>query len=145
MTRSKLDPKALRLRLADLPSGYHPGQQAYLDLCDLEGHPDPRGPPSPGTELTPQSPAAEVGKAYPFQLYTHCGVGFAVDFDHSFWDLADAGWQGQDGNPPPGIGNPYQAGTMTLVDPEHARFDFAGGSIHFTRHIGPKIVPGLCS
>jgi hypothetical protein len=44
---------------------------------------------------------------------------------------------------------------MRLVDSMHARFDFtpatwaasaasAPASIHFTRHIGPKIVPSFC-
>ena len=276
-----LDPRALRLRLSDLPPGYHPEQQAYLDLCDLEGHPDlggrcaallralgrysaywteytnlghevpgplfvdgavivaqsapgakaamrvadvlvnpdvsnlrvkripngvqigqetrryatwslsvgqrmrayavvwrdgrvmgavvtggvPRagalreaelyatilhghlrsGSLSSGPELTTHSQPAELGKAYPFQLYTHCGVEYAVDFDGAFWDLADPAWQSRSGNPPSGIGNPYQGGTMTLLDPDHARFAFSGGSIAFIRHIGPKLVPGPCS
>jgi hypothetical protein len=33
---------------------------------------------------------------------------------------------------------------MTLIDAEHARFDFDGGSILFTRHKGPKTIPGFC-
>lgn len=97
-----------------------------------------------GIQLQPRSQAAERGKAYPYRLYTHCGVDYAVDFDASFWDLADPAWAGSNGNPPVGIGNPYQDGTMTLLDAGHARFDFSGGTIHFTRHIGPKIAP-LCS
>jgi hypothetical protein len=103
------------------------------------------GPASAGLELTPHSQAVVVGKPYPFQLYTHCGVEYAVDFDAALWDLADPAWQSQNGNPPPGIGNPYQGGTMTLVDADHARFNFSGGSISFVRHVGPKLVPGPCS
>jgi hypothetical protein len=57
----------------------------------------------------------------------------------------DPAWQSRNGNPPPGIGNPYQDGTMRLIDPDHARFDFSRGSIAFARHIGPKLVPGPCS
>lgn len=33
----------------------------------------------------PRSSPVELGKAYPYKLYTHCGVDLAVDFDGSFW------------------------------------------------------------
>lgn len=82
----------------------------------------------------PLSPPAELGKAYPFQLYTHCGVDLAVDFDGSFWQLS---------NPeevPESLGDPSQEGTMTLIDSDYARFDFAGGSLLFIRHQGPKYI-----
>ena len=82
----------------------------------------------------PLSPSAELGKAYPFKLYTHCGADLAVDFDGSFWQLS---------NPtevPQSLGDPSQEGTMTLIDPDHARFDFEGGSLWFIRHQGPKYI-----
>jgi hypothetical protein len=41
-------------------------------------------PVSGGLELNPRSARAQLGVAYPFQLYTHCGVDFSVDFDGSF-------------------------------------------------------------
>jgi len=112
-------------------------------------------PPAQGLRLQPHSAYVAAGRAYPFRLYTHCGIDFATDFDHAFWDVADAAWRGSNGNPPGGIGNPFQMGTMTLVDRGHARFDIAdsgdaapssrGGSIRFIRHRGPKIVPGYCA
>jgi hypothetical protein len=111
-----------------------------------------------GLLLQPHSPRVAPGRAYPFRLYTHCGVNFSVDFDHSFWDLTDRTWADRpDGaGPHAGLGNPFQTGTMTLVDAMHARFDFVPlgpntglpsrtEHIHFTRHIGAKIVPGYCS
>jgi hypothetical protein len=119
-------------------------KEAALYATILHGHLHSALLPS-GMELTPHSQPVEVGKAYPLQLYTHCGVDYSVDFDAAFWDLADPAWQSRNGNPPPGIGNPYQDGTIRLIDPDHARFDFSGGSIPFTRHIGPKLVPGPCS
>lgn len=110
-----------------------------------------------GLLLQPRSPHVEPGKPYPFHLYTHCGVNFSVDFDHAFWDLTDPRWADQPGGmgPHKGLDNPFQSGTMTLVDARHARFDFvpitsetstAGppASIHFTRHVGPKIVASYC-
>ncbi len=112
-------------------------------------------PATQGLQLQPHSAYVAAGHAYPFRLYTHCGIDFATDFDHAFWDVADAAWRGSNGNPPSGIGNPFQMGTMTLVDRGHARFDIAdsgstvssarGGSIRFVRHRGPKIVPGYCA
>jgi hypothetical protein len=45
----------------------------------------------------------------------------------------------------PRIGNPFQKGTMTLVDSNQPRFDFTGGHIRFTRYLGPKVSPGACS
>ena len=111
-----------------------------------------------GLLLWPHSARAQRGKPYPFRLYTHCGVNFSVDFDHAFWDLTDPRWTDQPSGLGPNkrLGNPFQSGTMTLVDARHARFDFvpitpgsataaAPASIHFTRHVGPKIVPGFCS
>jgi hypothetical protein len=88
---------------------------------------------------TPQSARVERGKAYPFVLYTHCGVDYDTDFDGSFWDAEEKNYA------PASLGNPAQRGTMTLTDDDHATFEFEGGSILFTRHIGPKVIPGLCA
>jgi hypothetical protein len=111
-----------------------------------------------GLLLRPHSPYVTPGKAYPLRLYTHCGANFDVDFDHAFWDLTDPNWGDQPGGAGPhqGLGNPFQSGTMTLIDPTHARFDFvsptwatgtpgASASIRLTRRVGPKIVPGYCA
>ena len=83
----------------------------------------------------PLSPQADLGKAYPFQLYTHCGADYAVDFDGSFWQLSNPS------EVPMSLGNPYQEGEMTLINPEYARFDYAGSSLLFIRHKGPKYAP----
>jgi hypothetical protein len=86
--------------------------------------------------VQPKSARAEKGKAYPYQLYTHCGIDFSVDFDGSFWDAT--------GTRPAGIGNPIQKGTLTLIDTRHARFSYDKGSIGYTRHAGVKTIPYLC-
>lgn len=111
-----------------------------------------------GLLLEPHSARARPGRAYPFRLYTHCGANFSVDFDHSFWDLTDRTWADRPAGTGPheGLGDPFQPGTMTLVDATHARFDFVPldpntglpgrtEQIHFTRHTGPKILLGYCS
>lgn len=88
---------------------------------------------------TPQSARVERGKAYPFVLYTHCGVDYSTDFDGSFWDVVEKNYA------PASLGNPAQKGTMILIDDDHAMFEFEGGSILFTRHLGPKVLPGFCA
>jgi hypothetical protein len=80
----------------------------------------------------PRTPPAELGKAYPYELYTHCGVDLAVDFDGSFWQLSHPT------EVPKSLGDPSQEGTMTLIAADSARFDFADGSLFFIRHQGPK-------
>ena len=102
--------------------------------------PDPSGPPpTPGVVLTPNSARVQQGQSVPFVLYTHCGIDFDTDFDGSFWDAVHPQEWSTD------IGNPFQQGTMTLIDTNHARFTWTGGSIDYTRHVGPKVVPGLCA
>ncbi len=99
--------------------------------------------PTVGIILTPMSPPAQVGRSYAFDLLTHCGVNYHVDFDRSFWEATIPVWDGS-GNPPPNLRNPFQDGTMTLLDTDHARFDYSGGAIPFRRLTGAKVVNGLC-
>jgi hypothetical protein len=90
----------------------------------------------------PRSGRAAIGQAYDFALYTHCGINDApVDFDGSFWDAVYTPASVVEvANPPPGMGNPGQSGTMTLLDTDHARFTFTGGAVDFTRHSGRKLI-----
>ena len=69
-------------------------------------------------EEKPRCPGAEIGKAYPFALYTHCGIRSA-DFDGRRW-IADPILGSA--NPPPGWGNPADKGSMELVSEDRARF-----------------------
>ena len=61
-----------------------------------------------------------VGGAADFDLYTHCGINGIM--------IAGRWWQAElplndgQGNPPTGWGNPYQPGTLRLVDEETAVF-----------------------
>jgi hypothetical protein len=136
----------------------HPTNQAPYDVLLSQlgtfhlkrrypgGQPDLRTPtpalPS-GRVMQPKSPRAELGKPYPIVLYTHCGLDHMVDFDGSFWDALEPGHRASNNlNPPPGVGNPTQRGTITLVDEGHARFEFGNRVFYFHRHAGPKLVPG---
>ena len=64
--------------------------------------------------------AIQVGGADRAQLYTHCGINGIM--------IAGRWWQAErplndgEGNPPTGWGNPYQPGTLRLVDEETAVF-----------------------
>jgi hypothetical protein len=103
--------------------------------------PGPTLPPIPTSTpiiLQPQSTPVSLGKPYPFRLYTHCGIDFNTDFDGSFWDASDKPYN------PRSLDSSIQTGAMTLIDTNHARFDWDGGSLDFDRHIGPKILPGFC-
>jgi hypothetical protein len=73
---------------------------------------------APGEGQALSSP--EVGIAYPFDLYTHCGV-LGTDVGGVWFAAAPPLVEGA-GNPPAGWGNPYQPGTLTLVDTEEAVF-----------------------
>jgi len=94
--------------------------------------------------LTPMSAPAAVNHPYPFELTTHCGVNYAVDFNGSFWDATIPVYEGA-GTAPTPIDQPTQKGTMTLQDADHAQFDYGNQRIPFRRHLGPKIVHGLCA
>jgi hypothetical protein len=88
--------------------------------------------------------AAAVGSPQPYRLYTHCGISEARIGQHYFeavHPLSD----GQ-GNPPPGWGNPYQPGTMTLLAPTTAVFrDQAGHQVQFRLRPGATRFLRLCS
>jgi hypothetical protein len=69
-------------------------------------------------------PSAEVGTAYPFDLYTHCGI-LGADVG-GVWFAADPQLV-QESGPPAGWGNPYQRGTLVLESTDEAVFrDDAG-------------------
>ena len=69
----------------------------------------------------------EVGVTYPFELYTHCGV-VGADVG-GVWFAADPPLV-EAGGPPPGWGDPYQRGTLTLESTDVAAFrDDAGHEV----------------
>ena len=85
-----------------------------------------------------------AGKSAPYSLYTHCGVSEARVGSRYFvavHPLSDGA-----GNPPAGWGNPYQAGTMTLVSATEAEFtDTVGHRVIFRARPGAKTFLRVCS
>jgi hypothetical protein len=91
----------------------------------------------------PRSGHADLGVAYRFQLYTHCGLDAptAMDFDGSFWDPVSPGPTSDgSGNPPAGYGNPYDQGTITLISPTRAQYRSRSGMVsQWNRQAGAQI------
>jgi hypothetical protein len=79
----------------------------------------------------------ETGHTISYRLFTHCGVRSAELNERTFF--AQPPLDDGNGNPPPGWGNPYDDGSLTLVDQHTAVFrDLAGNTARFTdRPAGP--------
>lgn len=93
---------------------------------------------------TSATAALVVGSTRPYQLYTHCGVD-EVRIGNRYFEAEHPLSDGQ-GNPPPGWGNPYQQGTMTLLSPTEAVFrDQAGHQVRFRLRPGATAFRLLCS
>jgi hypothetical protein len=74
----------------------------------------------------------EVGVPYRIELYTHCGIDFWTQFDGSYWDAVK--YDNSTGNPPQGLGNPSDFGTMTLLSKREAEYVSESGKVfRFTR------------
>ena len=102
----------------------------------------PTTPASPSTAAA--AAAAAAGSARPYQLYTHCGIDEAR-IGNRYFEAVHPLSDGQ-GNPPPGWGNPYQPGTMTLLSTAEAVFrDHAGHQVQFQLRPGATGFKHLCS
>ena len=89
------------------------------------------------------SVSIRVGKSSPYSLYTHCGV-LAATINGRIFYAQPALTDGQ-GNPPPGWGNPYDPGELTVQSTTTIDFhDASGHSAHFTIAAGRSPVP-VCS
>jgi hypothetical protein len=90
------------------------------------------------------TPAATAGQPQPYRLYTHCGIDEARIGNRYFEAVHPLGVRLA--NPPPGWGNPYQQGTMTLLSPTKAVFrDLAGHQVQFRLRPGATAFKRLCS
>ena len=99
---------------------------------------------SPARPSTPTTAAAAARSPQPYQLYTHCGIDEAR-IGNRYFEAVHPLSDGQ-GNPPPGWGNPYQQGTMTLLPPAGAVFrDHAGHQVQFRLRPGATAFKHLCS
>ena len=94
-------------------------------LAGCESTSSPAAPPSPAAATT------MAPKPVPYDLYTHCGIDYAR-VGNRYYEATPPLSDGS-GNPPPGWGNPYQPGTLTVISPTQAVFtDTAGHRVVFT-------------
>ena len=105
------------------------------------------GPAGPSGSPAPRPSAAArtvAGSPQPYRLYTHCGIDEArigSRYFEAVHPLSDG-----NSNPPPGWGNPYQQGTMTLLSPTEALFsDNAGHHVPFRLRRGAKSFKRICA
>ena len=78
-------------------------------------------------EVPPQGPAVEIGRAYPYELYVHCGIRDAR-FDGRLW-MADPMLSDGSGNPPMDWAPADSVGVMELVNNDLAVFTAGSGRI----------------
>lgn len=113
----------------------------------------PSGTIQPGAQETAESTvpisssfpisAPPTASATPYRLYTHCGIDEAkigATFYEAHTPLHDGAH-----NPPPGWGNPYQDGTMTITSATEAVFrDDKGHEVVFRVRPGATDFKQLC-
>ena len=78
------------------------------------------GPPKRAAlNKPPYATGAEAGETYDYVLYTHCGIKW-TRIDGVWWETQplDDG----SGNPPPGWSNPFDAGSLKMLDDDTAIF-----------------------
>lgn len=115
---------------------------AALVVAGLGACADRTGAPAHLTPVT--TPAAGSRTSYPYALYTHCGINEANIAGR--WYVADIPRSDGNGNPPPGWGNPYQPGTITIRSATRAEFaDRAGHRVAFTLRPGATGPRQICS
>jgi hypothetical protein len=86
---------------------------------------------SPAAAPTAAAARTAAPKPVPYNLYTHCGIDY-VRVGNRYY-VAIPPLSDGSGNPPPGWGNPYQPGTLTVISPTQAVFtDKAGHRVVFT-------------
>jgi hypothetical protein len=77
---------------------------------------------------TPSTSVSASGK--PFDLYTHCGVE-NTRIRGVWWHANPALYNRWRTGPPPGWGDPYQVGTLTMLSDDRAVFEALGQQVVF--------------
>jgi hypothetical protein len=96
-----------------------------------------------GGSAPPPATSASAANSMPYDLYTHCGIDEAR-INGRFYEAVKPLSDGNS-NPPPGWGNPYQHGTMTLASPSEAVFtDNAGHRVVFKVRAGATGFKHVC-
>jgi hypothetical protein len=99
-------------------------------------------PPAAQTIDTSTS-STTTASSVPFDLYTHCGI-FEARVQDTFF-AADQPLDDGHGNPPPGWGNPYQSGTITVSGSQAVFQDNRGHTVTFHERTGATNFLRTCS
>lgn len=92
----------------------------------------------------PISARVQAGVLYAYEALTHCGfTATTFDFDGSFWAPVNPAAEGAP-NPPPGIGNPVDEGSIGLAGPDEAVFRSASGILVPLRRVVGPVDTFLC-
>jgi hypothetical protein len=78
----------------------------------------------------PYDAGVTIGESYRYKMYTHCGVHW-TRIDGVWWETSPLGED--EATPPNGWGNPFDEGTMTIVDHQTAVYEGPDGDVTFTR------------
>ena len=76
--------------------------------------------PAPAPATATAAARTTAPKPVPYNLYTHCGIDY-VQVGNRYYEATPPLSDGS-GNPPPGWGNPYQPGILTVISPTQAVF-----------------------
>lgn len=89
----------------------------------------------------PYGPGVTVGETYDYGLYTHCGIEWAR-IDGVWWRTPPL----DDGNanPPPGWGNPYDAGRLVIDTETTATYTSDAGTAVELERTGRIEAPFAC-
>lgn len=99
-------------------------------------------PAAPMTKASPETltPAAS---GMPSRLYTHCGIK-ELRVEDTFF-VAETPLDDGQGNPPPGWGNPYQDGAVTVSGSKAIFRDDNGHIVTFLARPGATDFLNICS
>lgn len=78
-----------------------------------------------------------------FDLYTHCGI-YELTYDNK-WYVRDGGRLDDNGNPPPGWGNPTQKGSLRIIKNRATFSDPQGHHEAFTLRPGATSPLNVCA
>jgi hypothetical protein len=102
---------------------------ALLAACSSSS--SPAAAPTAARTTAPTAARTTAPKPVPYNLYTHCDIDY-VRVGNRYYEATPPLSDGS-GNPPPGWGNPYQAGTLTVISTTQVVFtDKAGHRVVFT-------------
>jgi len=100
------------------------------------------GPATPMSKASPETPIP-AASGLPSRLYTHCGIK-ELRVEDTFF-IAETPLDDGQGNPPPGWGNPYQDGAVTVSGSRAVFRDDNGHIVTFLARPGATGFLNICS